>query len=560
VAEAPREGPRGASDIFRRTSSRRLTNAAADNSNSERRLEMDRGSGSTLAPWMAADLPSYASLEGEHDADVCVVGAGIAGLSTAYELALAGRSVIVLEDGEVASGETSRTTAHLTAAFDDRYDAMERLHGPRGATLLADSHSAAIDRIEQIVRAERIDCRFERLDGYLFMPPGDPQDPLERELDACHRAGLWDVEWAERAPIADFHTGRCLRFPNQAQFHPRLYLAGLLAALRDRHARVFTKSHVTAVERREENGQIEVKTERGTVRCNDAVIATNTPVNDWVTMHTKQYPYRTYVIAAPIPKDAWTPGLYWDTAQPYHYVRGFVDGAGHTLLISGGEDHKTGQEDDGRDRWSALESWTRERFPHLGEVRYRWSGQVLEPMDGVAFIGRNPGDRDGVWIATGDSGNGMTHGAIAGMLLRDLILGGENEWAKVYDPSRRTLRAAGEFAKENLNMVAQYGDWLTPGEVKSEDEIPKNSGAIVRHGLHKHAVYRDARGQLHRCSATCPHLGAILSWNSAECTWDCPAHGSRFDPYGQVINGPANGNLAPADEHAHEHGETRRAG
>jgi len=274
------------------------------------------------------------------------------------------------------------------------------------------------------------------------------------------------------------------------------------------------------------------------------VVATNTPVNDWVTMHTKQYPYRTYVIGAPIPSAAWTPGLFWDTEQPYRYVRA---SGRQPLLIVGGEDHKTGQEDDGRDRWQALERWARERFPQMGEVRFRWSGQVMEPMDGVAFIGRNPGDEN-VWIATGDSGNGMTHGAIAGMLLRDLILERENEWEKLYDPSRKSLRAAVEFTKENLNMAAQYASWLTPGEVHSEDEIPKGTGAIVRHGLHKHAVYRDANGALHRCSATCPHLGAILGWNSAECTWDCPAHGSRFDPYGKVLNGPAIGDLAPADQ------------
>jgi Rieske Fe-S protein len=259
------------------------------------------------------------------------------------------------------------------------------------------------------------------------------------------------------------------------------------------------------------------------------------------------------VIAASIPAAAWQPGLFWDTEHPYHYVRA----SGRSpLLIVGGEDHKTGQKDDGRDRWAALEKWARERFPQMGKVQYRWSGQVMEPMDGVAYIGRNPGDEN-VWIATGDSGNGMTHGVIAGILLRDLVLGRQNEWQKLYDPSRKSLRAAAEFTRENLNMVAQYRDWLTPGEVDREDDIPKGAGAVVRHGLHKHAVYRDASGTLHRCSATCPHLGAIVTWNSAECTWDCPAHGSRFDAQGHVINGPANGDLGAADE---EKEKERRAG
>jgi len=180
----------------------------------------------------------------------------------------------------------------------------------------------------------------------------------------------------------------------------------------------------------------------------------------------------------------------------------------------------------------------------MGEVKYRWSGQVMETIDGVAFIGRNPIDAPNVFIATGDSGMGMTHGTIAGILLTDLILGRENPWASLYDPSRKTVKAAGEFAKENLNVALQYGDWLTAGEVGSADEIGPNSGAVVRRGLTKVAAYRDERGTLHECSAVCPHLECIVHWNDDEKTWDCPCHGSRFDRFGAVLNGPANGDLA----------------
>jgi nitrite reductase/ring-hydroxylating ferredoxin subunit len=173
----------------------------------------------------------------------------------------------------------------------------------------------------------------------------------------------------------------------------------------------------------------------------------------------------------------------------------------------------------------------------------------MEPVDGLGFIGRNPGDAGNVYIATGDSGNGMTHGTIAGVLLTDLILGRENPWATLYDPTRISLRAGGEYAKENLNVAAQYADYLTGGEVDSADEVPAGSGALLRRGLTKVAVYRDDSGALHEFSATCTHLGCVVAFNDKEKSWDCPCHGSRFSPEdGHVLNGPAISGLEPAGE------------
>ena len=215
------------------------------------------------------------------------------------------------------------------------------------------------------------------------------------------------------------------------------------------------------------------------------------------------------------------------------------------MLIVGGEDHKTGQADDADERFDRLETWTRQRFP-VEEVEYRWSGQVIEPVDGLAFIGRNPGDKN-IYIVTGDSGNGMTHGTIAGILLTDLILGRPNEWEALYEPSRISLRATPEFARENLNVAAQYGDYATTGDIEKPGELEPETGGVIRHGLKKVAVYRDTHGKLHECTAVCPHLGGIVHWNHGEKTWDCPCHGSRFDPFGKVLNGPANTGLGPAE-------------
>jgi glycine/D-amino acid oxidase-like deaminating enzyme/nitrite reductase/ring-hydroxylating ferredoxin subunit len=509
---------------------------------------MDTGSGTTVSIWMkTAEVPEFSKLTEDIRADVCIVGAGISGLTTAYLLAREGKSVVVLEDGEIISGETERTTAHLSNALDDRYFEIERLHGSEGARLACESHTKAIDKIEEIIAAENIDCDFERLDGYLFIPHGEPIDILNRELEATHRVGLTNVQLVERAPISTFDTGPALRFPRQGQFHPLKYLIGLVRAIVRDGGKIFTYTHVDNIEG---GDTATITTSNGsTVTANAVVVATNTPVNDKVTIHTKQAPYRTYVIGARIPTNSIPKALYWDTLDPYHYVRlqkveaSNAPGGNYDLLIIGGEDHKTGQADDIEERYDRLEAWARERFPMIETIQYRWSGQVMEPVDYMAFIGPNPLDSSNVYIATGDSGHGMTHGTIAGILLTDLIQGRANAWTTLYDPSRVTLRSASEFAKENLNVAAQYTDWITGGDVKSIGDIAPGAGAVLRDGLTKVAAYRDENGQVYQCSAVCTHLGCVVDWNHSEKTWDCPCHGSRFDPYGKVVNGPAINDL-----------------
>ena len=495
--------------------------------------------------WMAtADTPSQSRLKESIRTDVCIIGAGIAGLTTAYLLAKEGRSVVVLDDGVSGGGMTGRTTAHLTNAYDDRYVEIEKLHGEDGARLTAESHTAAIDKISEIISSEQINCDFEWVDGFLFCAPEHSVDLLDDELAASHRAGLTGVEKIARVPVESFDSGAALRFPRQAQFHPLKYLAGLVKAIMREDGRIFGQTHATKIEG---GSHARIETSHGPVVTSEVVVvATNTPVNDLVAIHTKQAPYVTYVIGITIPKDSVTRALYWDTGDPYHYVR-LQRENDHDVLIVGGEDHKTGQENDGSERLARLEQWTRERFPQSLEVKYRWSGQVMEPVDGLAFIGRNPLDKDNVYIATGDSGQGMTHGTIAGILLTDLIQGRKNTWEDLYSPSRIRLRSLPEYASENLNVAGQYADYVTAGDIKSEAELKPGEAAIMREGVSKIAVRRDENGDIHKLSAVCPHLGCFVAWNSTEQTWDCPCHGSRFSASGRVYQGPANSDLA-ADE------------
>jgi glycine/D-amino acid oxidase-like deaminating enzyme/nitrite reductase/ring-hydroxylating ferredoxin subunit len=493
--------------------------------------------GRTTSVWMAtAEVPQEPHLSSNATADVCIVGAGIAGLTTAYLLAREGHKVIVLDDGPIAGGETCRTTAHLVSALDDRFYNLERLHGAAGARLAGASHVAAIDAIERIVGDERIDCDFTRLDGYLFVPPGDDFRQLDRELAAAQRAGLMGVTLVERAPIESFDTGPALCFSRQGQFHVLNYLQGVAAAAKRAGARLHSGTRAIKIEG---GKQARVETARGVVSAGALVVATNSPVNDLVAIHTKQAAYRTFVVGARVPRGTMPQILAWDTADPYHYLRLQRLDERDDVLIVGGEDHKTGQANDGDERFARLEAWTRERFPTATRFEFRWSGQVMEPVDGLALIGRNPLDSDNVYIATGDSGNGMTHGTFAGMLLTDLIAGRDNPWARLYDPSRKTLGAIKEFVKENMNVAVQYGDLVTPGEVDDVSKISRGQGAILRRGLAKVAVFRDEQGQLHERSAVCTHLGCVVQWNALEKTWDCPCHGSRFHVDGHAVNGPA---------------------
>ncbi len=454
----------------------------------------------------------------------------------------------MLDDGPLAGGMTQMSTGHLVSMHDDRYFELEKLHGHEGARLAAESHAAAIERIAAIVDAEKIACDFARLDGFLFLAEGDSPETLDRELAAAHRAGLAAVRRAEHAPFGTWDAGPCLVFPEQGQFHPLKYVAGLARAIERSGGRIFCNSHADHVE-----GGVPgvVHVGRHVVTGDAIVVASNVPINDLLAIHPKQAPYMTYVIAARVPRASVPKALAWDTGDPYHYIRiqPLQDG---DLLIIGGEDHKTGQALDAGDRHARLERWARERFPMMGAVEYAWGGQVMEPMDYLAFIGRNPMDHDNIFVVTGDSGMGLTHGTVAGMLLTDLVFGRRNPWAMLYDPSRLRVRAAAEFARENTNVALQYADWLTGGDVDSADDIPRERGAVLRRGLEKIAAYRDADGVLHERSAVCTHLGCIVHWNAVERTFDCPCHGSRYDPHGQVINGPANKPLASVQRAPHK--------
>jgi len=519
--------------------------------------------GESISSWMqTVEMPSFDHLLRDRETDVCIVGAGMAGLTTAYLLQQEGRKVCVLESSEVGSGQSSRTTAHFTYCLDESYHRLEKIHGEAGIKLIAESHAAAIKKVRDIITKENILCDMERVNGYLFsasdeIPNYTLQSNREKshkklniELEAIQRAGLLDVYMTERIPLHSFDPGPAICYPDQLELNPMKYMKALAEIIVSRGGEIYTDAHVIEVQGGDNSY---VKLQNGKmVTCNSIVVATNTPINDLVAIHTKQMSYRTYVIGVEVPKGKIIKGLYWDDANPYHFIRleKSADGHPYEFLLVGGEDHKTGQNDNPEHCYTRLENWTRKRFPDAGRVMFRWSGQVLEPVDRIAFIGKNPMDKDNVYVVTGHSGNGMTYSTIAGMLLTDLILDRKSPWEGIYHPSRISFSTAGTYFRENANTLAQYKDWIFESQKGEVEELENGDGMVYRDGLHMVACYKDNHGHLTLNSAVCTHLGGIVRWNAAEKSWDCPCHGSRYDCHGKVIEGPAIHDLAPFKEGA----------
>ena len=505
---------------------------------------MKPADGATTPIWYATApaIPSYSEIAtGPIATDVLVVGGGIAGLTTALLLARAGKQVTLLDEGEVASGQTGRSSAHLNSEIDDGFVQIEKRFGADGLKLAYQSHAAAIDFIEHTSNAESIECGFVRQDAYLF-PDGGSESDLPKEADAAKRAGMPDVAYVEHAALKVWGGGPAVRFGNQAKFDPLKYTLGLAKAAERAGVRIFTGCRVTTAEGAKDGHRPKATIDQGetTIEADAIVSAVNsTAPLHWLEVNFKMASYRTYIVVLSVPAGSVDDVQFTDSGDPYHYCRLIAP----DQLLVGGEDHKVGQFPKTEDPFARLTAWAKQKFPMAGAVVDQWSGQVQETPDGLAYIGKSP-TGDGLYLITGDSGMGLTHGTLGAMIVSDQILGRENPWASVYDPSRKPVTA--ETIKEDANTSAQYLDLVTGGDVSDVAEIPRGEGAVVRRGLHKVAVYKSPEGAVRELSAVCTHLKCIVHWNPAEKSWDCPCHGSRFSCEGKVVMGPATKDLPPA--------------
>jgi glycine/D-amino acid oxidase-like deaminating enzyme/nitrite reductase/ring-hydroxylating ferredoxin subunit len=510
--------------------------------------------------WMhSTDTTRMAPLTGDATADVAVIGAGIAGLSTAWELARTGRTVIVLEADRIAAGVSGYTTAKVTALHTLVYDRLRRKHGARAAGDYADSQQDAVDRIAAVTAELAIDCDLERRPAYTYALDPAARPRLRAEARAARAAGL-DAAYVEETGLP-FTVAGAVRVGGQAQFHPRAYLLGLAADLVARGAAVYERSRVISLG---EGEPCTVTTESGaTVSAEHVVVATHYPVFDRGLLFTRLKPRRELVVGAPIDAADDPQGMYITRGEGKRSVRTAPLPDGRRLLIVTGEDFTPGSADVAG-RYRTLDAWMRERFPVAGTA-YRWAAQDNDPSDRVAMVGPlHPGARR-TWVATGFGGWGMTGGAMAGRLLTELICGRTLPWAGLYDPRRLrpVAREAPALLKQQAEAALHFvGDRLRAPRVDDLTRIAPGTGAVVRLGGRHCAVHRDADGTVHAVSARCTHLGCLVAFNDAERVWECPCHGSRFGVDGEVLHGPAVRPLdaVPRGDGAHATGRPRTGG
>ncbi|KAK9867958.1 hypothetical protein WJX84_004620 [Apatococcus fuscideae] len=498
--------------------------------------------------------PTYPRLATDATADVVVIGAGIVGLSIAYDLIRGGKKVILLEAATIGSGQTGKSTAQLMLWNDDYYHKIEEEFGVSTSGKVADAHCFAIDTIKKISEAEDIDCGFAYVDGYLFPADERPTtyDKLEKELQACKRAGLSSVQRVDLGGDVEFGGIRsALKFPRCANFDPIKYSKGLAEAIAKRGGQIYESSRVKS----SDGGKVQTVA-GATIRAPIIVFASNSPLHRNLTLHSRQAAEKCYAVALKMPEDGMEDGQFWDTEKPYHSVR-LVKGTskGDVLLVRGGG-HPAGikPEEINRDTYGVLERWARRRWPQAGEVAWQWAGQLYEPIDKLWLYGQDPLNGfqlDGTYyIATGDSGQGTVGAPLAAKIISDQILGYDGPWSEVYAPAR--LPAASKDTAASLvqvlsDVTAGYVDNVSPAGAQSlrVADLARNSGAVVQEGIKKVAAFVDEEGVQHKHTAVCPHLGCVVQWNPVDRSFNCPCHGAGFDRYGKVIQGPAKSDLAP---------------
>ncbi|WP_234543223.1 FAD-dependent oxidoreductase [Streptomyces shenzhenensis] len=468
--------------------------------------------------------------------DVAVVGGGIAGLSTAWELVRRGREVAVLEAGRLAAGVTGHTTAKLTALHTLVYDHLRRTRGREGARLYAESQSTAIRRAAEIVSDLGIDCEWEEAAACTYAERPEHVGQLRAEAEAAREAGL----------PAEFVTGTELPYPvagavrvtGQAQFHPVKYLRALAEDLRRHGGAVYEGTRVTGLS---EGEPCVLSTDVGaTVRAREVVVATHYPVFDRALLFTRLSPRRELVVAGTLDADRAPRDMYITPEQNTRSVRSAPQPDGTRLLVVTGE-HFTPGTADVEERFARLTAWADSRFAGL-TVTHRWATQDNDSTDSVPLVGPlHPGSRH-TYVATGFGGWGLSGGIMAGGLISDLVEGRESEWAGLYDPRRlaSVVREGGAFLKHQAQVARHFvGDRLAAVRAPAPEDLAPGDGAVVRMGGHPCAVHRDDSGQLHAVSAHCTHLGCLVAFNRAEQAWECPCHGSRFAPDGRILQGPA---------------------
>lgn len=490
--------------------------------------------------WIATTpSTSFPPLSGDLEVDVAVVGAGITGITSALLLKRAGKSVALLDMKRVARGASGYTTAKLTSGHKLIYTALEERFDRERARLYAEANETAIALIESLVTEYGIDCDLERKPNYVYAEGGESTSQIEEEAAAARRAGLPASVVTETT--LPFPVAAALCLPDQAQFHPRKYLLALTDRIPGDGSHVFEQTRALNVT---QASPCIVETERGRVLANDVVLATHLPFEDKGFFFAKAHPSRSYAVAAPLEDERAPEGMFISIDKLERSVRTAWSEEGLCLIV-GGEGHKPGQNYDTRQRYTRLEDWARKWFG-VERIAFRWSTQDFISVDQLPFVGPLGPGGDHVWVATAYGKWGMTNGTAAASILADRVVGRESPSYNVFDSTRLGSLLTKKLVTENAGALHHLlGDRLTLPGAETLERLSVGEGVVARLDGENQAISKTEAGEPLAVSAACTHMGCLVAWNTAERTWDCPCHGSRYLPDGTVIEGPAVKDLEP---------------
>jgi glycine/D-amino acid oxidase-like deaminating enzyme/nitrite reductase/ring-hydroxylating ferredoxin subunit len=484
--------------------------------------------------WIASTSKTeYPALSNDIKVDVAIVGGGITGITCAYFLKNDGLKVAVLEADRIAQGTTGHTTAKVTSQHGLIYNKIITQMGMELAKQYADANESAISVIKKIAEHNHIDCDYVSQPAYVYTQQDEYVQKIADEVEAASSLGI-KASYEEKTPFS-MPIKAAVRFDNQAQFHPRKYLLALAKGIPGNDSYIFEQSRAVDIEK---STKYIITTAQGKkVTAEKVIIASHYPFYNKPGLYfARIYPERSYVIAVRA-KEKYPGGMYINAEDPARSLRQQHSEKGELILV-GGDHHKTGQGEDTVKHYEALVDFANEIFT-LESIPYRWSTQDCMTLDGLPYAGHFTSDTPNMYIATGFGKWGMSNSTVSAMILRDLIIKGESPWQEVYSPSRKTIvSSAKNFIVENLNVAQQLiGGKLDP--LPDNVEIKPGEGKVIEANGQRTGAYRDEQGTLHLVNITCTHMGCELNWNSAEKSWDCPCHGSRFTYEGDIIEGPA---------------------
>lgn len=478
---------------------------------------------------------TFSSLESDAEADICVIGAGIFGLTCAYYLSNLGFKVIVLEKDNIGEKTTGHTTAKITSQHGLFYDYLMNSYSKKFASDYLEANEKAIENIKQIIDTEKIKCDFEYQNSYVYTTKKSELKNIKKEVKTLEALGF-SCEFVTKTGLP-FEIEGAICFKNQAQFHPLKYLYGLCKSISSHNGKIYTKSTVTNIEKNADNTYL-VSTNNATIKSKFVIVATHYPFINFPGMYfLKMYQSTSYIIAVDTKKTLFN-GMYINNSEPIFSYR-TVKYKGKELLLIGGSDHKTGQPSCFQDTYGILEQEAKKFYPNC-EVLYRWNTRDCISLDKIPYIGQYSITMPHVFVGTGFKKWGMTLSNIAANIIVDEICNKENKYAYLFRSSRlKPIKNIDEMK----NILVQSTNSLVLDKFKlanmSFDEIQNDSGSIVEINHEKIGIYKNPEGKIFAVKPICTHLGCLLSWNDVDKTWDCPCHGSRFDYQGKNLYDPA---------------------